>query len=253
MNLYKNSLDTFFETIVDYKHTSSRISKVLSNDVQKYTTEGATYYSGTALIIGDWTGPTNNGWKINFHTGIQKSTIKENYASEIENVLSREFGLAFSQCYEAFETLLKDFVYIKIQNDENFRSTLPIDRDYSREKLKGGDEIFKLIRKAGGNRFKKYSTQNNNNFRFGETFKIFSEIRHAITHSKGILKSSKIPKEKHYEFLFENLLPLNNMESELIHLKFDYKILDKLLTYLSEFGYQIYKILSEEDNYDWKI
>jgi hypothetical protein len=253
MNLYKKSLDTFFETIIDFKHASNRINRVLLNDVQKYTAEESKYFSGTSLIIGDWTGPTDNGWKITFHTGIQKSTLKENYATEIESVLSREFGLAFAQCYEAFETFLKDIVYIKILNDKVFKKKLSADISYSRENLKGGENIFKLIKKAGGNRFKKYSKQNNNNLRFSETFKIFSEIRHAVTHSKGILKTSKIPKEKYYELLFEHFLPLNKLENELINLNFNYKIYENLIINLAEFGYQIFKILSEEDNYEWKI
>ena len=252
-NPYKKHLDNFFETVTDFKHTANRLNKVLLIDVEKYTKEGARYFSGTSLVIGDWSGPTDNGWKINFHTGIQKSTFKENYLNEIEKVLSREFGFAYAQCYEAFETLLKDFINLKILSDRNFRTSLPSNKDYSRERLRGGDDIFKLFKKAGGKRFKTYSNHNNNNFRFGETFKIFSEIRHAITHSQGVLDSSKIPKDKYYQGLFEHLLPLNKLDDDSIQLKFDYKTLDQILIYLSEFGYQVFKILSEEDNYEWKI
>lgn len=252
-NPYKIFLNNFFETITDFKHTTSRLNKVLLKDAEKYTAEGASYFSGTSLVIGDWTGPTDNGWKLNFHTGIQKSTFKENYSTEIEKVLSREFGFAYAQCYEAFETLLKDFINIKIQSDQNFIESLPANKEYNREFLKGGNDIFKLIKKAGGKRLKEYSNQNNNNFKFSETFKIFSEIRHAITHSQGILKSSKIPKDKYYHVLFEHLLPLNKLEGELIKLEFDFKTCNQLLIYLSEFGYQLFKILSEEDNYDWKL
>jgi hypothetical protein len=36
-------------------------------------------------------------------------------------------------------------------------------------------------------------------------------------------------------------------------LKFEYDMFYNLLIYLSEFGYQIFKILSEEDNYECKI
>lgn len=252
-NPYKKHLDNFFETVTDFKHTSNRLNKVLLKDVEKYTAEGARYFSGTSLVIGDWSGPTDNGWKLNFHTGIQKSTIKENYSNEIEKVLSREFGLAYSQCYEAFETLLKDLVNVKILSNQNFRESLPANKDYSRERLRGGDDIFKLVKKAGGKRFKNYSNQNNNNFKFSETFKIFSEIRHAITHSQGVFSPSKIPHDKYYQSLFEHLLPLNKLDEDSIQLKFDFKTLDRLLIYLSEFGYQVFKILSEEDKYEWKI
>lgn len=54
-NPYRKSLDIFFETITDFKHTSNRINKVLLKDVQIYTAEESKYFSGTYLIIGDWT------------------------------------------------------------------------------------------------------------------------------------------------------------------------------------------------------
>jgi len=62
-NPYKIYLDNFFETINDLKHTTNRINKVLLKDVERYTKKEANFLSGTALIIGDWTGPTDNGWK----------------------------------------------------------------------------------------------------------------------------------------------------------------------------------------------
>ena len=49
------------------------------------------------------------------------------------------------------------------------------------------------------------------------------------------------------------MLPLNKLEGETVLLKFEFKTLDRLLIYISEFGFQIFKILSENDNYEWKI
>lgn len=252
-NPYKPYLTIFFEKITEFKHTSLRLNKVLLQDAEKYTADGAKYVSATSLIIGDWTGPTDKGWKLAIPTGVHKITEKENYAEEIVNLLNREFGLTFAQSFEAFETLLKDFVDSKIINDELFENSLSIAKNYDRSSLRGGEDIFNLIKKAGGERFKKYSKQNNNNFRFKETFKVFSEIRHAITHSQGRIKTSKIPNDKYYIILFEFLLPLNKFEGEVIQLNFDFKTLDRLLIFISEFGYQIFKILSENDNYDWKL
>lgn len=252
-NPYKYHLTSFFETITEFKHTSNRLNNVLLKDVEKYTADGAHFFSATSLVIGDWTGPTDNGWKLPFHSGVHRLTEKENYSNEIENLLSREFGLTFAQSFEAFETLLKDFVDSKINTDTSFKESLSEDKDYSRSALRGGEEIFKLIKKAGGERFKKYSKQNNNNFRFTETFKVFLEVRHAITHSQGKIKTSKIPKDNYYEKLFEHMLPLNKLEGETVQLKFEFRTLDRLLIFISEFGFQIFKILSENDNYEWKI
>lgn len=252
-NKYQKHLLKFFDILTDFKHTTNRLNKVLLKDVELYTTEGATYFSGTALVISDWTGQTDNGWKKKFPTGVQKSTLKETYAVEIEKVLSREFGLAYAQCYEAFETLLKDLTYEKIFSDQKFVKLLDPKKNYSRESLRGGDEIFKLIKKAGGPSFSKYSKDNNHNFRFKELFEVLSEVRHAITHSQGELKTEKIPNNKYHRQLFEHLFELNKINGELLYLKLDYKTLDQLIVYLAEFGFQIFKILSEEDKCDWKI
>ncbi|ANH80914.1 hypothetical protein A8C56_07900 [Niabella ginsenosidivorans] len=166
-------------------------------------------------------------------------------------MLSIEFGLAYSQCYKALETLLKDLIHLKIESDKTFKCLWLDDKEYSREHLKGGEEIFKLVKKAGGDRFKKYSKENAPNFRFKEMFKVFSEVRHSIIHSKGVFKTSRLPGNEYYKMLFEFLLPLNKFEGEFIPLKFEYKVVDRILMYLAEFGYQIFKILSEEDNYEW--
>ena len=252
-NIYRENLDIYFETITDFKHSANRLNKVLLNDVEKYKTESSVYSSMTALVIGDWTGPTEKGWKLPFHTGIDKITEKENYPIEIKNLLSREFSLAFSQCYESLEKFLKDCIDSKITNNSEFKQQIGFNENYSRKELKGGDNIYKLIKKAGGKRLINYSKNNNNNFKFREIFKIFSEVRHSITHNKGCFEVSKIPNDKYYKDLFEFLFNKNKLEGKTILIQFDIKLLNETLVYLAEFGFQIYKILSEEDNYEWKI
>ncbi|WP_417444697.1 hypothetical protein [Joostella sp.] len=251
-NPYKPFLNSFFEIITDFKHSSKRVNKVLLDDVKKHTSKEAIYSAGTSLIIGDWTGPTDNGWKLSFHTGIDKFTVKENYKIEIEKILSREFGLAFSQCYEAFETFLKDCIDSKIIRDPNFKQSLNFKNSYSRKELKGGDELFKLIKKASNNLFNEYSRENNCNFKFKELFKVYSEVRHSITHSQRILTVSKIPKTPYYVGLFEHLFPNNKLEGETIEIKLNYEILNRNLIYFSEFAFQIFKILSQSESYEWK-
>lgn len=252
-NIYRKNLDIYFETITDFKHSANRLNKVLLNDAKKYKTESSIYSSMTALIISDWTGPTEKGWKLPFHTGIDKVTEKENYPIEINNILSREFSLSFSQCYEALEKFLKDCVNSKIINDAEYKKQIGFDENYSRKELKGGENIYKLIKKAGGKRLANYSKNNNNNFKFKEIFTIFSEVRHSVTHNKGYLEVSKIPNDEYYKKLFEFLFNKNKLEREVILIQFDIKLLNKSLVYLAEFGFQIYKILSEENNYEWEI
>jgi hypothetical protein len=252
-NIYRKKLNILFETITDFKHSTDRLNKVLLNDVEKYKTEESIYSSITALIIGDWTGETDKGWKMPFHTGIDKITEKENYPDEINKILSREFCLVFSQSYEALERFLKDCIDLKIINDYEFRKLNGFDENYTRKELKGGEYIYKLIKKAGGKRFENYSKKNNNNFKFKEIFTVFSEVRHSITHNNSYLKVNKIPNDPYYKKLFEFLFTMNKLEGNEILLQFDIKLLNRILMFIAEFAFQIYKILSEEDNYKWKI
>ena len=129
-NIYRKNLNIYFETITDFKHSANRLNKVLLNDVEKYRSEKSIYWSGTALVIGDWTGPTENGWELPFHTGTDKFTDKEGYPKEISEILSREFSLAYSQCYEALETFLKDCVDSKIKHDIKYRELIGFNEDY---------------------------------------------------------------------------------------------------------------------------
>ncbi|WP_158849005.1 hypothetical protein [Algibacter sp. L1A34] len=252
-NIYRKNLDNYFHTITDFKHSTNRLNKVLIKDIEKYKTEESIYSSLTSLVIEDWTLQRENNSKLRFHTGINKLTGKENYPDEITKILSREFSFVYSQCYEAFERFLKDCIDSKIINDIEFKKLVGFNENYSRKDLKGGENIYKLIKKAGGKRLVNYSKNNINDFKFKELLKIFSEIRHSVTHNKGYLDVSKIPNNQYYKNLFEFLFNKNKLEGNKILIQFDIVLLNKVLVYLAEFGFQIYKILSEEDKYQWKI
>ena len=148
---------------------------------------------------------------------------------------------------------MKNIVREKGKSNPIFK-TLLSDKKYSNGgHLKGGDTIFELVKKAGGSRFKEYSQTNCHNFKFKEIFTIFAEVRHAITHSQGQLEVLKLSLSEYHNSLFVFLFPLNELKGDIIHLKLDYKTLDRLFIILAEFGFQMFKIFSKEENYDWKI
>lgn len=243
-NPYKEYLIQFFKRVIELRHSSNRINSVLRKDVEKYTAEDARFFSGSSLIISDWTGETDNGWELNFHTGISKSTEKENYESEVNNILSTEFWLAFAQSFEALETFLKDIFY---QN--SLREKAPIERD----KIPGGEKLFKLIKTICGEEFKKSSSRNNKNLRFKQFWSTISESRHAIVHSSRRIKLSKVNKSSDHFATFSYLYDYDKLENEILLIKLNYRQLDKILKHISEFAYQIYKILSEKEKLEFKI
>lgn len=73
-NEYLELLNRFFHKTLYFQHISHLIDKVYEKDVEKYTSPGAWIRLNSAHIICDWTELDDNGWKINFLTGILKKT-----------------------------------------------------------------------------------------------------------------------------------------------------------------------------------
>ncbi|MGE5942989.1 MAG: hypothetical protein ACM31G_01495, partial [Flavobacteriales bacterium] len=196
----------------------------------------------SSLIISDWTGKTDNGWELNFHTGISKTT--ENYEKEVDNILSTEFCLAFAQSFEALETFLKD-----IFHQSSLQEKPPIERD----KIPGGENLFKLIKTICGEDFKKSSNRNNKNLRFKQFWSTISESRHAIIHSSRRIKMNRVNKSSDHFAVFNYLFDYDKLEDEILLIKLNYNQLNKVLKHVSEFAYQVYKILSEKEKLEYKL
>lgn len=246
-NSYKSHLDIFFNRILDLRHSVSRINTVLKRDTELITEKDIKFISGSALIISDWTGPTDNGWEINFHTGATRTTIKENYSVEVNRIISSECCLAYAQAFEALEKYLKDCVYYKLKNDTFFMEVIKCEGSITREMIPGGDQLFKWITKACGTSFKESSLKNNKNIRFKQFWSVLSEVRHAVTHSNSNVKISKINKSAYHFTVFEHLFNYAIIDDKTYHVELDYKRLERVIKYVAEFGYQIYKCFSLND------
>ncbi|MFD2100770.1 hypothetical protein [Flagellimonas iocasae] len=258
-NTYRNYLDIFFEKLLYYRHISSRVNKVFQNDIQLYTSEKASMHFASALIISDWTAPSDNGWEINFHTGLTKQTNKYNYKSEIEKVYSRQLCLLYAQSFESFERLLKDCLYDRLNRDEIIKeyankllpkNQIPLN---SRKKMPGRENLFKILKRAGGKTFKDFTLKNNPNIRFNELWKILSAVRHSITHNESNIEKSLIKKSDHHFEIFNLLFHSQNISDEFLLVTLDYKKFETLLKRFAEFAFQVFKSLSIEENLEWDI
>ena len=116
-----------------------------------------------------------------------------------------------------------------------------------------GENLFKLIKKACGPNFEIYSKNNNNNLRFKELWTVLSECRHAITHSQAVINLNKINKTEYHKKIFDYLFLSTVLRDNNITIELDYSSLDHLLKIVSEFAFQIYKLLSQSENLDWEI
>jgi|GEM_PF-609720 hypothetical protein len=258
INPYKIYLDGFFENLLYFRHISGRIDKVFHKEVKDYSKDKNIISFTSALVISDWTKPTDNGWEVNFHTGIVTHTSKDNYELEVRKIFSKQLCLLYAQSFEAFERFVKDCLFDKIERDESIReytiSLLPKNQQSSivRGKMPGGGNLFKVLKKGGGETFKNFTEKNNLNIKFSELWTILSEARHSITHMESEIKFELINKTKHHGEIFEFLFNSNQISSNLISIELDYQKFERLIKRFSEFAYQIFKVLSVEEELEWE-
>ena len=254
-NEYKIFLDDYFSTLLEFIHNCRRLNKVIISDIEKYTQTDSVYDSNSTLVLSDWSGKTENGWVLPFHSGLFKNTSKENYKNEMTSVLSREFCLIYCQSYESLEKFFKDCVFLKANNDLNFReeiiSIFKIDGEFKRENIKGGDLLYKVIKKMGKKTLQKLSKENNTKIKFGELLTILSEVRHSITHAKSLINKSKINKTQYHNQIFQFLFSYSEINNEQFKIELDFKKFEYLIKKLAEFAFQIFKAISIEENLNW--
>lgn len=252
-NTYKKYLDQFLEKLLYYRHISGRINTVFNNDIQVYTSEEAKINFASALIISDWTGPTDNGWEINFPAGVTMETTKSNYESEIERIFSRQLCLLYAQSFESFERYLKDCIFDRLGRDDAIKEyvikLLPknIRSSITRERMPGGDNLFKVLKKAGGGSLKDFSTENNLNIKFKELWTILSEVRHSVTHNESLIDIGIVNKSNHHTEIFNFLFNSKPETDDRLAIELDHKKFERLIKRFSEFAYQVFKILSIEE------
>lgn len=252
INPYKEFLDTFFATINEYSHFSNRVSKILKLDAEKYTSEGARYTSSTALILADWTGPTDKGWVKNFHSGVLKITTKEDYAREIEEVTSIILSSYYVQYFESLELFMKKTINFYCTVDPGFKeftkTKYKMQNSYSIAKIKGGDTLYNLIEHLCSPLIHEYSASNNNNIRFKTLFKVLSKSRNSIVHTGNTMPKSTFFSNKSNKAHFIYLFDYQNIGSNRIKILITQNKFKKIVNVYAEFAFQIYKMVSIKQN-----
>lgn len=258
-NQYVNYLNIFFEKLIYYRHISGRTSEILKKDLQDYNSEKAYIHFASALIISDWTSPTDNGWEINFHTGIFTETKNENYKSEIKKITSKHLCFLYAQSFESFERFVKDCIYNRSTRDnavkEYILKLLPNQdsANFTRERMPSGDKLLKVLKKAGGKSFTFHSSNNNLNIKFKELWSTLADVRHSITHNESTIEYSIISRSKEHLKIFNYLFNSSNISVNSVLIELDYQKFEILIKRFAEFAYQIFKLLSIEENTLWQF
>jgi len=119
--------------------------------------------------------------------------------------------------------------------------------------MPGGNKLFKILKKVGGKTFSKYSSENNINIRFKELWVVLSDSRHAITHSRSYISQQKIKKSNHHLDIFNFLFNSMISDDGAILIELDYSKFERLIKRISEFAFQVFKILSIEEEIEWDV
>jgi hypothetical protein len=180
------------------------------------------------------------------------------YHRNKQKIHSRQLCLLYAQSFESFERFLKDCLFERLGQDDNFRKSvitlLPKNQNSSitRAKMPGGDHLFKALKKAGGASFKDFTSKNNLNIKFKELWTVLSEIRHAITHNESMIELKLVNKSEYHSDIFNYLFNSKSVSDDFLLIELDYGKFEKLIKRFSEFAFQIFKLLSIEEHIEWK-
>ena len=274
MNPFQVAIENYFQRITDLQESLFHIDSVLNRDYWRISklvldskTDGKDIFGlASRLVISDITGPTDNGWELNYSTGFKKIVRFETLRTELDSLISREAGFMIAQAHEAFETYLKTqiasaFYILKIQSKLKEFKDINIDTietcsefiwSGKFKKGRNNEILFKSLREICPF-YRDHETHNNLGTNLYDLYYIYAELRHAVTHSEFIIKN----------FRFKSLTP--SQQKILLSLKITdptdsgYKIVldksrgDNVLKRFSEIAFTIFKGFSVETGEDWKI
>lgn len=274
MNPLEPALENLFERLNFYNFLIAYIDKRLTdlkNDIERRAGESEKIgvedlMHGTSLIITDLSGPTDDGWLYQYPTG-NFDVEGEDYLQMLDEFVGREAERVVAQGYEAFETYLYDVTarFCDANSEQSlvdhFKGNLPKAPDRNLEvwkkavrgvyRRKPNSDLVDLIRNLGQDLEKAEVHTNNRGLDLVRWYQITGEVRHAVTHSEGVISSKVIEglDRKEIRVLRKNYPGAKTDEGYALQLDVDSA--QEALRTFAEYGYAIFKALSEERDYDW--
>lgn len=257
INPYQKYFENYLLEINELKLRSYHFQSVLNQSLKAYTKESLLDFeviSGVGMVLSDWTGQTDKGWKINHHSGITSKIKKSTYQTDSAKMLSYHCAYTFSQCYERLCVLIKDLIFqraIVVPQILAYKNKNKELNFYIRENIPGGYTLHEILKKACGKDYSIASNNNNHKVRFPEYWKIISEVRHCITHSNSVIDENLIAKSKSHNAHFRYYFPNHFVSEGKVYLSFNYKDLQLATQGLVEYGLQIFKLISIQEGFKW--
>jgi len=264
MNPLENEINELLEKISLYEslnyqtksHLLDRKKQILKN---LEIPNSITPFIGTSLVIGDLTGKSDNGWKINYHSGFQNSVKGDEIPENIDKLISRN-GMNFvANSYEILETFLFNILGQFLNGFPSYCKYLK-DKDGPKDKkeflrkfyrLKNNKELFKLLRKLNPD-FEEIEENNNSGLNLKDWYFVISNVRHSIVHSlfKINLKTTPFnPNQR--EILKQKFTYIEHQDY--LELQMSFEECKKQINFIAEYGFLVFKTLCDLENLDWKI
>lgn len=228
-------------------------------------------FSGTLLLFLDITKKYGTSLPPFYTSGIFATKGKD-YFSTIDHLCNRESGWCISQACEAFETYLKDTIAIcfyksllnaKREDITRFnkkiflnKKNLTLDLGYWKKFVRylrnSNDKWLDIIRDRS-QAFNKSEMKNSHSLNLQKWYVISTEVRHAVTHFNFIIKAAKMSNwDLEMKHILSKRFPGNYINKDYI-LKINRKDAEFNLRIFIEYGYQIFKYLSQIKGYKWEV
>jgi len=109
-----------------------------------------------------------------------------------------------------------------------------------------------MVKKLCQPEFNQFSESNCADVEFTYFWDFLKEVRHAMTHCKGKTTKVKIYSKPQHIILANNYFNVTTINDDSLIISIDFVGLNRITQLISEFAYQIYKILCMKDGLDYK-
>lgn len=221
------------------------------------------FISYSHLVISDLTGPTESGWEINLSSGFDRKIKFEDYETELNRILIRECAFSIAQCYERLETFIKNSLALHLSfnspSSTTFHKALTGLHTYSEFKKgvrnirsKDNKDLFKVLRKSCPF-YQGFEKQNNFGCNLYEWYKVYSLVRHAITHQSSIVSESQFNKLTSFQLELLKFYFPGTVKGQVYYIEIQISDARKTIKRVAEFGFTIFKSLSIHNHKPWNI
>ena len=217
----------------------------------------------STLIIGDLTGPDDDGWKIIYPTGFDVKVYENEFGASIDLLIRRESMRSVATCYELLESFFWNittaFLQInphlilsesKIKDLDKFNGDLRKQLKYY-YKSTDNKGVLKLIGKLSGS-FNTAKVENTHNIDLNDWYYVLTKVRHSIVHSLFVLDLNDSSFNHNQKKLFSSYFEHTEKDRKAT-LDMKYDSANDQIVMIAEFGLLIFKCFCIEMKQDWKV